>query len=288
MDIKLFVDACGVDFDTEFVEKHNIGLMYPYINYNGEDHLSDCTYRLLDANEYVDWLSKGNNIATISQPVMQIWKDEFEKAFKEGYDILFLSLSKRFSGGYKQSSIAREMLLKEYPDRQFEIIDSELSGAGYELYAIKLAEEVEGAKYNKIDTLEEFKEYIESKYYKRFQTYWFCPSLKYVYYMQRGSDSFKDSGIPYGSPVMVTDFEGSFHCHAMSGDIETSFNSTLDEFNDVEVWLANYAPDYKDIDSKIHKLVDAIGSNPYYHETWMAPTNVAIAGPGSFSVGVMR
>ena len=283
MNIKLFVDACGVDLDVEFVEKHDIGLLYPYIDYNGQDHPSDCTYRLIDADDYVSWLNKGK-YATISQPAMQIWKDEFEKAFKEGYDILFLSLSKRLSDGYRQSSIAREMLLKEYPERQFEIIDSELSGAGYELYAIKLAEEIEGAKHN---SLKDLKECIESKYEKKFQTFWFCPNLNYVYYMQRGSDNFKDSGIPSGSPVMVTDFEGSFHCFAISGDMETSFKGMVNEFKNVEAWLVNYAPDYKGIDQKIEILTRVIGLDPHYHSTWMGPTNVAIAGPGSFSVGIM-
>lgn len=284
--VKFFVDACAVDLNPALVSQYDINLLYPQITFNDKDYPSDCTWVKTPREEYLSYLHQGN-FATVSQVSLGEWKDSFEEALEEGYDVLFLSLSQQFSGGYKNASMAKTLLLKNYPDREFEIIDSGLASAGYKLYALKIAEELRGLT---LESLSAFSEYVQNKYSKRIQVYWVCPNLKYIAFMSRGSDSFDASNVPQGSPLLATDFEGSFSTISLNSDTEEAFQDLLQKLDGVKSWEFSYSPDLtrEFIDAKMKVLADKLNIGPEHIASWMSPTNIAIAGPYSYSIGVLR
>ena len=284
--IKFFVDACAVDLNSFLISQYNINLLYPSITFNNRDYYSDCTWVKTPKEEYLNYLHNGN-YATISQVSVSEWKDVFEEGLKEDYDILFLSLSKRSSGGYKNAVMAKTLLLKKYPNREFEIIDSELFSAGYKLYALKIAEELQK---NSLETLKEFSEYIQNKYSKKIQTYWVCPNLNYVAFMSRGADNFDSNNVPQGSPLIATDFEGSFSTISLNSNAEDTFQDLLRRLEKAESWELSYSPDLdrEFIDNKAQILANKFNKALEHSISWMGPTDIAIAGPYSYSVGILR
>lgn len=284
--VKFFIDACASDLNESLVSEFGISLLYPEITFNGQTFPSDCTWRKTSQEEYIEFLHNGG-YARISQVSMGEWKDRFESAMKDGYNILFLSLSQRFSGGYKNAYTAKVLLQKDYPDREFEIIDSELAGGGYKLYALKVAEDLRNSH---CETLHEFSETVKSRYAKRIQTYWVCPNLNYVTFMARGSDNFEPGQVPKGSPLMATDFKGSFSAVSVNADTECTFKDLLQKLRDIESWEFSYCPDLDNatVCTKVRELTEVTGKAPDHVISCMAPTNIAVSGPYSYGIGVLR
>lgn len=284
--VKFFVDACALDLNESLVSEYDISLLYPEITFNDQTFPSDCTWRKTPQEEYIEFLHNGG-YARISQVSMGEWKDRFESAMKDGYNILFLSLSQRFSGGYRNAYMAKVLLQGDYPDREFEIIDSELAAGGYKLYALKVAEDLRNSQ---CKTLYEFSEIVKSRYAKRIQTYWVCPNLNYVTFMARGSDNFEPDRVPKGSPLMATDFEGSFSAVSVNADIESTFKDLLQRLKDIESWEFSYCPDLDNatVCTKVRELIEVTGKVPSHAISKMGPTNIAISGPYAYSIGVLR
>lgn len=284
--IKFFIDGCASDLNSALISSYNLNILYNRITFNNKDYYSDCNWIKTPKKEYLDFLHEGN-YARISQVSMGEWKNIFEEALKEENDILFLSLSKRFCGSYKNAFIAKNLLIKNYPEREFEIIDSELAGAGYKLLALKIAEELQK---NNLGTLKNFSEYIQNKYSKKIQTYWICNNLNYVVFMSRGSDAFEANEIPPGSPLMATDFQGSFSVASINSSVEKTFEDFLKKVKEVKSWELSYSPDLREdfISSKVQILTENLGKSSEHVISYQSPTNIAIAGPYSYSVGVLR
>ncbi|MCR5846015.1 MAG: DegV family protein [bacterium] len=57
--------------------------------------------------------------------------DYFEKFLQNGQDILHVSLSSGISGVYNSACIARDELIKKYPERKIYVVDSLGASAGY-------------------------------------------------------------------------------------------------------------------------------------------------------------
>lgn len=61
-----------------------------------------------------------------SMPTANDYMSEFDKAYQEGYDIVCVTISKKFSGSLNSALMARDMFLEEHRDAKVEIIDSTL------------------------------------------------------------------------------------------------------------------------------------------------------------------
>jgi DegV family protein with EDD domain len=84
-------------------------------------------------DEFYKRLSDGSDSKT-SQVNVEEYKFFFEPFLKEGLDILHVSLSSAISGAYNAAKTARAELLKQYPRRKIEIVDSRGASSGYGLF----------------------------------------------------------------------------------------------------------------------------------------------------------
>ena len=84
---------------------------------------------------YEDFYTRMDNgaITKTSQVNVEDYVDHFKKILEEGKDIIHLCLSSGLSGTINSALMAKEMLLKEFPERRIEIIDSLAASSGFGL-----------------------------------------------------------------------------------------------------------------------------------------------------------
>ncbi len=86
---------------------------------------------------YADMLKGG--ITKTSQVNEGEFIEYFEPFLQQGLDILHVTLSSGISGVYNSAVIARDELLKEYPDRKIIIVDSLGASGGYGFLVAEMA-----------------------------------------------------------------------------------------------------------------------------------------------------
>ncbi|HKM43633.1 MAG TPA: DegV family protein [Limnochordia bacterium] len=119
------------DLSHDYLEKRRI----PYV----------CFHYILDGVQYPDDLGQtlsfeefyrrvgAGSMPTTSQVNVGQYTDFFESFLKAEKDILHISLSSGLSGSYNSAIIAREGLLKRYPERKILLVDSLGASSGYGL-----------------------------------------------------------------------------------------------------------------------------------------------------------
>lgn len=111
-----------------------------------------CFHFEMDGVEYTDDLGKSipfpdfyrkmeeGVVTKTSQVNTQEFVDYFEKFLKEGKDILHVCLSSGLSGVINSANIARDILIKKYPERKIYVVDSLGASSGYGLIMDTLAD----------------------------------------------------------------------------------------------------------------------------------------------------
>ncbi|MBG0784368.1 MAG: DegV family protein [Anaerolineaceae bacterium] len=111
-----------------------------------------CFHFIMDGKTYPDDLGQsmsfeefykrlaGGSESKTSQVNVAEYKHFFEPFLKEDLDILHVSLSSGISGAYNSAIIASAELMKQYPSRKIEIIDSRGASSGYGLFIDRLAD----------------------------------------------------------------------------------------------------------------------------------------------------
>ncbi len=126
---KSLVDSLGITVIplTVIIEKKE------YKNYPDE--------REITATDFYNLL-RSEAVATTSQLSPSDFINVMEPLLKEGIDILSISFSSALSGTYQSAVVARNELLKDYPDRKILTLDSLCASMGQGLlvtYAAKMA-----------------------------------------------------------------------------------------------------------------------------------------------------
>lgn len=119
------------DMPYEYFLQRNISYVPFHFNIDGKDYMDDLG-QTMTFDEFYSRIEKGA-MPTTSQVNIGEFINFFEPFLKESKDILHISLSTGLSGVYNSASIAREELLKKYPDRKIKIVDSLGASSGYGL-----------------------------------------------------------------------------------------------------------------------------------------------------------
>lgn len=119
------------DMPYEYFLQRNISYVPFHFNIDGKDYMDDLGQTMI-FDEFYSRIEKGA-MPTTSQVNIGEFINFFEPFLKESKDILHISLSTGLSGVYNSASIAREELLKKYPDRKIKIVDSLGASSGYGL-----------------------------------------------------------------------------------------------------------------------------------------------------------
>ncbi len=126
------------DMSNSYFEERDIPYVCFHFIMDGETYPDDLG-QSMSFDEFYKRLSEGSQSKT-SQVNVGEYKNFFEPFLKEGLDILHVSLSSAISGSYNSAKTARAELLKQYPHRKIEIVDSLGASSGYGLLIDMLAD----------------------------------------------------------------------------------------------------------------------------------------------------
>ncbi|MBN1776829.1 MAG: DegV family protein [Clostridiales bacterium] len=122
MDSYVFMTDSDSDISYRFVDENDVEMIYmPYV-VDGQEYLDDLG-RAGGQKEYFQKMRGGTAPKTSLLPV-SAYLEYFEPHLKAGKDILFLAFSSKMSATQENARAAREEILKTYPDRRIEIVDT--------------------------------------------------------------------------------------------------------------------------------------------------------------------
>ncbi|MBM7635945.1 DegV family protein [Streptococcus saliviloxodontae] len=179
------------DLDESWASQHDVTLLGLTIT------MEDKTYETVGPDRLTSDLllerMKEGAKPTTSQINVGTFEETFRRLAQEGRDILYLAFSSVLSGTYQSATIARDMVLEDYPKARIEIIDT-LAAAGGEGYLSILASQERDKGTSLDDTMALIADIIP-----RLRTFFLVDDL---YHLMRGGRLSKSSAI-IGSLVNI-------------------------------------------------------------------------------------
>lgn len=110
------------DLPVSWLQENEVTVLGLTINLDGVTYETVGENRLTSA-DLLEKMATGG-LPTTSQVNVGQFEEVFEAAAKEGQDVLYLAFSSALSGTYQSGTIARDMVLDNYPDAVIEIVDT--------------------------------------------------------------------------------------------------------------------------------------------------------------------
>lgn len=133
---KIITDSC-CDLPLEIIKDLNIKYMGIVCNFKGMEYIEDGG-RTLSYKDFFTAVRNGEMPST-SQINSFVFYKEFERYVKSGEAILYIAFSSNMSGTYNNALIAKEEILKKYPDADISIVDSKAASSGLGLLVYRAA-----------------------------------------------------------------------------------------------------------------------------------------------------
>jgi len=167
-DLIIMADAT-CDLGEEFLKEYNIEPMVGHISLeDGSDVTLGAEWSKFESMEnFYKALSANPEGFTTSPANVAECEEQFKKYAAKNIPVLAIALSGGISGAYNNKIMAKENVLKEYPDAVIEVVDSLRFGPGFGLLVIYAA-----MLRNEGKSIAEIKEYIENNKNKFHQTGW--------------------------------------------------------------------------------------------------------------------
>ncbi len=139
------------DMPDRFLSEHNVKKVNLHYYLDGVEYPSDN----FDAKDFYDKLRSGVK-GTTSQPNAYEFEAMWTPLLEKGLDILHLAFSSALSGTYANGCAVAKRLLKQFPERKIEVVDTKSQSAGQGLLVRLVSEYKE-----KGHPLDECKRYAE-------------------------------------------------------------------------------------------------------------------------------
>ncbi|HLS53743.1 MAG TPA: DegV family protein, partial [Tissierellaceae bacterium] len=163
MKYRIVADS-SCDLNEGMQEQLNIDLVPFNISVDDEHFVDD---KNLDVPQLIKSMKKSPNPIKTSCPS----PGDFLKYFRKADNIFGVTISANLSGTYNSAVLARDMALKEDPNKFVHIFNSKSASVGETLVALKIDELIK-EKLNHMEIVEKVEEYIE-----QMKTYFILESL---------------------------------------------------------------------------------------------------------------
>ncbi|MCB9497982.1 MAG: DegV family protein [Erysipelotrichaceae bacterium] len=118
----IFTDSCS-DLSTELRQKNNLEYVRMGLVVDGEEKHADLDWVEYKPEEFYGWMVEGKTIKT-TQVSLGEFIDCFAPFLEKEFDILYIGCSSKLTGSLNVFKLAKEELLRKYPSRRIESIDS--------------------------------------------------------------------------------------------------------------------------------------------------------------------
>lgn len=133
---QIFSDS-ACDLPVSLLEEHHIKLIPFYVSFDQDTYYKE-NVEISKEAFYGTMISK-HIFPKTSLPSVLDYINEFKPALKEGFDIICLCLTQKFSGSYQSAINAKNILEEQYPDSKIVIIDSIQATGGQGLLLLQMA-----------------------------------------------------------------------------------------------------------------------------------------------------
>ena len=195
----IFADS-SCDLSSEMLAER--GVRSVPLSFRFDDSSEEYTNDGINIKDFYDKMREGR-VAKTSAVNSETFAVEFEKALKDGLDVLYIGFSSGLSTTYNSARIAAEQLKKSYTDRKIIVVDTLAASAGVALLVDMVLE-----KKNSGATIEEAANFAEDN--KMRICHWF--TVDDLVYLKRGG-RISSAAAFFGNmigikPVLHVDNEG--------------------------------------------------------------------------------
>ncbi|HEM3660137.1 TPA: DegV family protein [Streptococcus suis] len=223
------------DLPVSWVQENDVTVLGLTINLDGVTYETVGENRLTSA-DLLEKMETGG-LPTTSQVNVGQFEEVFEAAAKEGQEVLYLAFSSALSGTYQSGTIARDMVMDQYPEAVITIVDTKAATIGEGYLVMKAVEARAAGK-----TLAETKAIVEDLV-PRLQTYLLVDDLNHLV---RGGRLSKSAALIGGlvniKPLLALNAEGKLEAIAKirgrKKGIKEMLNLTLDNLDHSTVMVA--------------------------------------------------
>lgn len=276
----IFTDS-ACDLAPELLSEWGVECLSLTFRFEGED--KEYKNGEMPVVDFYNKMREGG-IAKTSAINGETFKASFEKALKEGKDVLYLGFSSGLSATYASAKFTAEELSKEYPERKIITVDTLAASAGQGLLVyLTLKEKENGA------SIEEAAKFAEDTKLKI--CHWFTvDDLKYLKRGGRVSPAVALVGTVLGiKPVLHVDNEGHLIKKTAVRGRKASINTLAEKFEELAentkggtVYIS-----HGDCDDDVKLLVDIIKEKHGVDVeivTYVGPVIGAHSGPGTIAL----
>ena len=125
-------------------EKYNVNLIPLSYTMDGKDVPYDLDHDF-DGKAFYDAMRNGAEMKT-SMANSELFRERFEETVKNGDDVIYIGLSAGVSGTVRAAEIAKEEILKEYPEAKIAVINSLGAGLGIGMQVVEIGKLIEEGK----------------------------------------------------------------------------------------------------------------------------------------------
>ena len=160
----LITTSSTVDISRKFLEEKNIPFVKFHFEIDGKEYFDDI-WQSMSYDEFYKKIKNGSSTKT-SQVNVNEYIEFFTPYLEKGLDILHIELSSGISGSYNSLRVAKDELMKKYPNSKLLIIDSLAASSGFGLLVDTMVEMKENGS-----TIEEVRDWVEEN--KLSMHHWF-------------------------------------------------------------------------------------------------------------------
>lgn len=289
--IKFFVDS-GADISKELSSQYvsdilpdGISGLKMYMSAAGKDYLTDTFWSELPKELFFEELHLRHPIKPFQASFYE-WLHLFEEAILEDFTVLYLSMSKEYSGGFKQGSIVEKLLHEKYPNARIFIVDSGIAGAAMKLIALKIAEDINSG----IILDEEYISNLQQNFLSNVKLFALCNNSFYAYHGGRVLGFPKDN-LDLNKSLLFSDGENNMKYVSQHNNIEECLEEVLSFLKKKSVKQLELSYTYdlprEVLENVLTKLKEATNKEIEHTITLSSPTSTSVMGPYSISLGVL-
>ena len=222
MDYKIIADS-SCDLNKDLESRVNVSLVPFKISIDDKDFIDDENLRL---DEMVREMKDSPNPIRTSCPS----PGDFLEGFKDAKNIFAVTISANLSGTYDSAVLAKNLALKEDPDKFIHIFNSKSASIGETLIALKV-EELIKSKLSNLEIVEKVENYISEM-----KTYFISESLDNL--VKNGRIS-KAKGLIASvlkfKPIMGADDEGNIGLVENHRGSKKAFNRLVELIGETKI-----------------------------------------------------
>ncbi|WP_282804475.1 DegV family protein [Clostridium tetani] len=283
-DFEIFTDSCS-DLPIEYIKEKNIKFARLTCTYNDKTYFDDFG-QSLSYKEFFDDLRKGVTPIT-SQPSVDEFYTNFKSIVDSGKDILYICVSTGLSGSENSATIAKNMMLEEYPNAKIYIVNVLTASLGQGIMVMKAVEMKEEGK-----SLEDIVSYIE-EHKQRLNTFMTVDDLNHLKRGGRLSTAAAMIGTVFNiKPILSIDQDGRVisidKTRGRKGSLKKLADLLLERIEEAEKQIIGIS--HGDCIEEVLKLKDAILSKINVKDVIINYTGPAVGthgGPDSVSIFFM-